>query len=123
VLLLDPVSDRQRRPDRALGVVLVRDWRPEQSHHRVAAELLDRAAETLKLLAHLAVVARQQCLQVLGIKYLALRGGAHQVAEQCRHDLALVSRGRRLLQWRGACPTKAKPSGFSCPQRGQTITS
>ena len=37
----------ERRPHRALGVVLVRDGRPPHRHHRVADELLDRAAVAL----------------------------------------------------------------------------
>jgi hypothetical protein len=37
-----PVADRQRRPHRALGIVLVRHWRPEPGHDRIADELLHR---------------------------------------------------------------------------------
>ena len=49
VQLGDRVADRERRPDRALGVVLVRDRRAEDRHHRVADELLDRPAVPLEL--------------------------------------------------------------------------
>ena len=49
VQLGDRVADRERRADRALGVVLVRDRRAEQRHHRVADELLHRAAVALEL--------------------------------------------------------------------------
>ena len=45
----DPVPDRQRRPHRPLGIVLVRHRRAEDGHHRVADELLHRAAEALQL--------------------------------------------------------------------------
>jgi len=37
-------ADCKRCPDGALGVVLVRDGGAEERHHRVANELLDRAA-------------------------------------------------------------------------------
>jgi hypothetical protein len=42
------LPDRQRGPDGALGVVLVRDGRAEDRHHRVAHELRDRAAVPLE---------------------------------------------------------------------------
>ena len=54
-----PVADRERRPHRPLGVVLVRDRRAEERHHRVADELLDRSAETLELGAQMRVVRRE----------------------------------------------------------------
>ena len=40
-------GQRQRRPDRALGVVLAGDRRAPDRHHRVADELLDRPAVAL----------------------------------------------------------------------------
>ena len=49
VQLVDRVEDAESRADGALGVVLVRDRRAEDRHHRVADELLDRAAEALDL--------------------------------------------------------------------------
>ena len=58
-LLADRVADRERRPHRALGVVLVRDRRAEDGHHGVADELLDRAAVPLELGAELCVVRRR----------------------------------------------------------------
>ena len=42
--LVDGVEDRERRADRALGVVLVRRGNAEGGHDRVARELLDDAA-------------------------------------------------------------------------------
>ena len=56
LLVEDPVADRERGAHRALGVVLVRDRRAEHGHHRVADELLDRAAEALELVAQPRVV-------------------------------------------------------------------
>ena len=54
----DPVADRERGAHRPLGIVLVRDRRAEERHHRVADELLDRAAVALELGAQPRVVRR-----------------------------------------------------------------
>ena len=48
-LLAAPIADRERGADGPLGIVLVRDRRAEDRHHRVADELLDRAAAALDL--------------------------------------------------------------------------
>ena len=50
VQLPDRLADRKRSPHGSLGVILVRDRRPEHSHHCVADELLDRPATLLDLL-------------------------------------------------------------------------
>ena len=42
--VLDRLHDRERGPDGPLRVVLVRPRDPERGHHRVARELLHRAA-------------------------------------------------------------------------------
>jgi hypothetical protein len=52
-------------------VVFVGDWQAEDSHHFVAAELLNRAAVTLKRNAHRLVPACQHLAQRLRIKPLA----------------------------------------------------
>jgi hypothetical protein len=52
------VADRERRADGALGIVLVRDGRAEDRHHRVADELLDGAAVPLDLRAQPRVIRR-----------------------------------------------------------------
>ena len=59
-LLGERVADGERRADGALGVVLVRDGRPEDRHHGVADELLDGAAEALELGAHARVVGLEE---------------------------------------------------------------
>src|SRR5205085_11230343 len=51
-----PVADRNRRTHRALWVILVRDRRTEQRHHRIADELLYRAAEPFELAPQALVV-------------------------------------------------------------------
>ena len=70
VLLAGPVADRERRADGALGVVLMRDRRAEERHHRVADELLDRTAEALELGPETGVVGRKERADVLGVEPL-----------------------------------------------------
>ena len=72
-LLRDPVTDRERRADGPLRIVLVRGRRAEHGHHRVADELLDRAPVPLELGAQASVVRRQHAADVLGIELLGLR--------------------------------------------------
>ncbi len=62
------IADRERRAHRALGIVLVCDRRAEQRHHRVADELLDRAAMAFELRAHARVVRTEQRVDVLGVE-------------------------------------------------------
>ena len=64
------VADRERRPDRALGVVLVRGRGAEERHDRVADELLDGAAVSLELGANALVVGAEERLDVLRIHRL-----------------------------------------------------
>ena len=70
---------------------------PEQGHHRVADELLDRAAEALELRADTCVVGREQRPYLLGVEPLCLCSEADEVGEQYRHYLALFARRRSLL--------------------------
>ena len=93
-LLADRVADRERRPHRALGVVLVRDRRAEDGHHRVADELLDRAAVPLELGAELRVVGGERRADVLRVEPFGAARRAHEVGEEDRHDLPLFARGR-----------------------------
>ena len=77
----------------AQRVVLVRDGDPEDRHHRVADELLHRAAVTLEDDAQILEVAAHACAQRLGVRRLAERGRADEVAEEHGDDLALLARG------------------------------
>ena len=61
------VTDRERRAHGALRIVLMRDRRAEDGHHRVADELLDGAAEALELSRAASVVGRKRRAHVLGI--------------------------------------------------------
>ena len=123
-LLADRVADRERRAHRALGVVLVRDRRAEDGHHRVADELLDRAAVPLDLGAQLRVVRRERRADVLRVEPLGACRRADEVGEEDRHDLPLLARGAAA----GASaaphiPQKREPSGFSWPQAGHVTMS
>ncbi len=91
VQLADRVLDRERRADRALGIVLVRDRGPEDSHDRVADELLDRAAEALQVAAEPLVVRSQDRAYVLGIEPLRAGGRADEIGEDDGDRLALLS--------------------------------
>ena len=119
VELLDRLEDPQRRPHRALGVVLVRDGRTEHRHHRVADELLDGAAEALDLLFQASVVRPQRRADVLGIGLLGLGREPDEVDEQDGDDLAFFGSAVRVSA--SAAPhdqqNLARP-GFSSPHWG-----
>ena len=66
---------------------------PNTRHHRVADELLDRAAEALELVAQAGVVGREQRPHVLGVELLGARGEADEVGEEDGDDLALLAAG------------------------------
>jgi hypothetical protein len=91
-VLDDAVADGERRTHRALGVVLVRERRAEDSHHRVADELLHRASALLELFAQALVIRAEDRLDVLRVERLSARGEADEVREQHRHDLPLAAR-------------------------------
>ena len=101
MLVEDPVADGERRSHCALGVVLVRDRGAEHRHHRVADELLHRAAEALELVAQPRVVRPEQRAHLLGIHALRARGEADEVGEEDGDDLALLE-PRLLVDARAA---------------------
>ena len=72
-------------------VVLVHDRDAEDRHHGIADELLHRSAMPLDGEPRHVEVARQHAPQRLGIESLAKRRRAGHVAEQDRHDLALLT--------------------------------
>ena len=86
------VADGERRAHGPLGVVLVGGRRPEERHHGIADELLDRAAVALELGADARVVGTEDRLDVLRVERLRPRREAHEVAEDDRDDLALAAR-------------------------------
>ena len=102
VQLLDRLEDAEAGANGALGVVLVRDRRAEDGHHRVPDELLDRAAVALDLLPQARVVRADARADVLGVGGFRGRGEADEVAEEHGHDLALLlHRSCRLRGQRG----------------------
>jgi hypothetical protein len=70
------------------GVVLVRLGHAEDRHHRIADELLDRAAVALDRRAHLVEIDEHQLPDRFRVKTLAHRRGAGGVAEDERRRLA-----------------------------------
>ena len=78
------VAHLVRGSQRAQRVVLVQHRHAEDGHHRVADELLDRAAVALDDRLHPVEVAREQRAQRLGIRRLAERRRAGDVAEDDR---------------------------------------
>ena len=107
--LRERVPHLHRGPARAQRVVLVRRRHPEHGHHRVADELLDRAAVPLDDRLHPLEVARQQSAQRLRIRPLAQRRRTGDVAEEHRDDLANFPRRSSGLQRTAAL--RAEPGG------------
>ena len=85
--LADRVDDRERRPHRALGVVLVRDRNAERGHHRVAGELLDDAAVRRDAVRDLVEEAGQPRADDLGIGARDELRRADEVDEEHRREL------------------------------------
>ena len=86
------IANRQRRPDCALRIVLMCHRSPEDRHHRVADELLDRAAEALEIRADARVIRRQQGPHVLRVELLRAGREADEIAEEDGDNLALLAR-------------------------------
>jgi hypothetical protein len=96
------LSHLHGRANGAKRVVLVHLRNAEDGHHRVADELLHCAAVPLDDRLHLAEVAAEQRAQCLRVGGLAERGRADDVAEEHRHDLAVLAWGGLLCQLRAA---------------------
>ena len=90
---LEPVLDRERRAERALGVVLVRDRRAEERHHPVAEELVDRPLVAVDRAQDHLEGAVHDRVDVLGVELLGHRGEARHVREHHGDDLALALDG------------------------------
>ena len=106
----DRLQDAQAGADRPLGIVLVRYRCTEDGHHRVADELLDRAAEALDLAAEASVVGPDPRAHVLGVGRVRAGGETDEVTKENRDDLPLLGHGRpRLLERRAALEAKLRP--------------
>ena len=77
----------------------------EESHHRVADELLDGAAEPLELRPHVPVVAAQHGRDVLRIGLFRTGREADQVAEEDGDDLALFAQRAHAVAASSASPS------------------
>ena len=115
---VDGLHELERRPDGQLGIVLARDRRSPDRHHRVADELLDRAAVALDDLAAQVEVARQQLPRVLGVTALGQGRESDEVGEEDRNQAALGNgrharrrRARRRGRPRGERPGRAGRRG------------
>ena len=116
------VAHLGRRPHGAQRVVLVHDRHAEHGHHRVADELLHRAAVPLDDRLHPLEVAREQRAQRLGVEPLAERRRAGDVAEEDGDDLALLARGSAAAASVPHSGQKLKASSDSKPHVAQDGT-
>ncbi len=108
LLLRHPVPNRQRRPNRPLRIVLMRHRRPEQRHHRIADELLDRAPEPLQLGTEAGVVRGEECPHVLRVHRLCACGEADEIGEEDSDDLALLVHEARRSGHQGSAAEREK---------------
>ena len=122
--LVDRGDDRERRPDRALGIVLMGMRIAEIDQHAVAEILRDGAVEAADQLGGTAVKGGDDGLQILGIEPVRQRRRADQVAEHDGELAALrggVAAGildgggrfrRGQLQRHAAIPAEARIPGI-----------
>ena len=103
------------RADRAQRVVLVHAREPEHGHHRVADELLDRAAVARDLGAHRVEVAGHRLAQRLGVELLAEARRSLQVAEENRDELSHLLRRYGGRERRSAEAAQAELRGIFLP--------
>ena len=111
VQALEPGAQLIRSTHGAQGVVFVHDGDAEDSHHRVADELLHRTAVALEDLARHAEIALHHATEGLGVEALAERRRSGHVAEQDRDDLPKLPDFGRLDERRPA--RVAEPSAGS----------
>ena len=95
---LEPALDRQGGAERPLGVTLVRDRRPEQRHHPVAEELVDRPFVAVHLVQDHLEGAVHDGADVFGVELFRHRREARYVREQDRHLPALAFEGGLRVQ-------------------------
>jgi hypothetical protein len=84
-----PLANRERRAHGSLRVVLAGGRRAEDRDHRVADELLDRAAPALELGPKPLVVRPQERVDVLGVERLGACSEADEVGEEDGDDFSL----------------------------------
>ena len=106
-----PVADGERRAHRPLGIVSVRDGRAEQAHHRVADELLDRAAEPLDLGPAARSTASRKARTSSGSSCSESRREADEVDEEHGDDAPLLAGPPSLGEGRAAGQAKTRSGG------------
>jgi hypothetical protein len=82
----------------------VQDRDTEHGHHRIADELLNRAAMALDRCLHRFEVAGHHLAQALGVKPLAERGRAGHIAEDDSDCLSQFAAAGLLHRERGGAP-------------------
>jgi hypothetical protein len=98
-----------------LRVVLVRRRSAEGGHHRVADELLDRAARAVDLGSHRVVEAVEHRPRALGILSTPELRGADEIRKENRHEFALLGRHSDLHAHRAVSTVRrpARPRAVS----------
>ena len=104
-----------RRAHGSQRVVLVDAREPEDGHHGVADELLDRAAVPRDRRAHRVEVAGHRLPQRLGVELLAEARRSLQVAEEDRDELAHLLRGHGGRERRSAEAAETELRGVFLP--------
>ena len=106
-VLADRLTHLRRCAGRTQRVVLVRDRYPEDSHDRVADELLDGATMSLEDDAKILEVPAHPCTQRLRIGRLPESRRTDKVAEENRDDLTLLTGRLATHELRAARHAKA----------------
>jgi hypothetical protein len=94
----DRFNKRQPRPDRALGIVLVRLWPSEIGQHAIAHVFRDVPAPALDRLGATTLIGADHAAGVLGIESARQLRRADEVAEQHR-QLASLGLARNRRSW------------------------
>ena len=95
-----------------LSIVFADDGHPEDGHHGVADELLDRAAPGLDRRRSDGEIGLQDDPESLRVKQLAHGCGAHHVGEEDGDELAFLA-SDDYLDWRGAARAEPRILGES----------
>jgi hypothetical protein len=110
---VDRLLDPQGRADRAFGVVLVRDRRPEDREHAVAEELGHPSAVALDLALDPRVERPERALHLLRIGAVRPRREADEVAEQHGDEPPLLrTRGLHGAERRAAVEAEPRSGGI-----------
>ena len=118
VELAECIAGGERRPDGALGIVLMGERGAEERDDRVTDELLHGAAEALQLGLHPGVVGREHPPHVLGVELFRAPGEADEVGEQDTHDLPFLADDRLGLAGRHCGAAAGAVGELECDNLG-----